>query len=117
MDAEIAAYGQAADRLQEPAYLYFVLAFRTMRAILEGCFAEAERLTQQALAIGQRLQAESVDGTFGMQMFTLCRERGGLKEIEPAVRQFVRQHGAASAWRPGLALIYSELGREARSAQ
>jgi DNA-binding CsgD family transcriptional regulator len=87
-----------------------------MRAILEGRFAEAERLAQQALAIGQRLQTESVDGTFGMQMFTLCRDRGGLTALEPAVRQFVRQHGAVSAWRPGLALIYSELGR-AREAR
>ena len=33
-------------------------------------------------------------------------------EVEPAVRHFVQQHGTAAAWRPGLALIYSELGRE-----
>ena len=30
-----------------------------------------------------------------MQMFTLCREQGRLKEVEPAVKQFVQQHGAA----------------------
>jgi DNA-binding CsgD family transcriptional regulator len=112
VDAAIAAYGQAADRLQEPAYLYYVLGYRIMRAILDGRFTEAERLAQQALATGQRLQTESVAGTFGLQMFTLCRERGGLRALEPAVRQFVRQHGAISAWRPGLALIYCELGHE-----
>ena len=27
------------------------------------------------------------------------------------MRYFVQQHAAAAAWRPGLALIYSELGR------
>src|SRR4030095_12542820 len=38
-------------------------------------------------------------------------------ELEPAVRYFVQQHTASAAWRPGLALIYSELGRtrEART--
>ena len=53
-----------------------------------------------------------------MQMFTLRREQGRLHELAPVVRHFVRQHGAASTWRPGLALIYSELGleREARAA-
>ena len=45
-------------------------------------------------------------------MFTLRREQGRLKEVEPVVRHFVQQHGTAATWRPGLALIYSELGRE-----
>ena len=43
-------------------------------------------------------------------MFTLRREQGRLKEIEPVVRVFLQQHSAAAAWRPGLAVIYSELG-------
>ena len=45
-------------------------------------------------------------------MFTLRREQGRLKELESAVRYFVQQHTVAAAWRPGLALIYSELGRQ-----
>ena len=51
----------------------------------------------------------------GVQMFLLRREQGRLAELAPAVRYFVRQH-TATAWRPGLALIYSELGlvQEAR---
>ena len=79
-------------------------------------FADSERLAQEALAIGQSLQTENVAGIFGLQMFTLRREQGRLRELEPAVRYFVQQHTAA-AWRPGLALIYSELGRtrEART--
>jgi DNA-binding NarL/FixJ family response regulator len=50
-------------------------------------------------------------------MFTLRREQGRLQELEPAVRYFVQQHTTAAAWRPGLVLIYSELGRtrEART--
>ena len=87
-----------------------------MRALLDGRFAEAERLAQQALEFGQQAQVENADGVFGIQMFLLRREQGRLAELAPAVRYFVRQH-TATAWRPGLALIYSELGlvQEART--
>jgi DNA-binding CsgD family transcriptional regulator len=47
-----------------------------------------------------------------MQMFALRREQGRLQELAPVIRHFVQQHGVASTWRPGLALIYCELGRE-----
>ena len=83
-----------------------------MRALMEGRFVDSERLAQEALAIGQRLQTENAAGIFGLQMFTLRREQGRLKELEPVVRYFVQQHTVAGSWRPGLALIYSELGHE-----
>ena len=62
--------------------------------------------------MGSRLQAEKADGAFGMQMFTLRREQGRLAELEPARPVLCPATRAASTWRPGLALIYSELGRE-----
>lgn len=39
------------------------------------------------------------------------REQGRPRELEPAIRSFVQQH-PAHTWRRGLALIYSEMGRE-----
>jgi tetratricopeptide (TPR) repeat protein len=78
---------------------------------MQGRFADCERLAQEGFAMGQRLQTENAAGIFGLQMFTLCREQGRLKELEPVVRYFVQQHTVAGTWRPGLALIYSELGR------
>jgi hypothetical protein len=48
-------------------------------------------------------------GSYGLQMFTILREQGRLHEVAPMLR-------AASAldvpgvWRPGLAMIYTELG-------
>src|SRR3977135_3067624 len=88
-----------------------------MRGLMQGRFTESEHLAQEALATGQRLQTENAAGVFGLQMFTLCREQGCLKELEPIVRYFVQQHSVAAAWRPWLGLIYSELGRteEARA--
>jgi DNA-binding CsgD family transcriptional regulator len=112
LDVQLAFHTRLAQEMQHPHHLYQSAASQAMRALLDGRFAEGERLAQQALALGQRLQAEGVDGSFGMQMFTLRREQGRLHELAPVIRHFVQQHGVASTWRPGLALIYCELGRE-----
>jgi DNA-binding CsgD family transcriptional regulator len=113
LDVQLAVRSRLAQELQYPHQLYMSAVQQAMRALLDGRFAEGEQLAQQALVIGQRLQqAEGVDGCFAMQMFTLRREQGRLHELAPVVRHFVQQHGTASTWRPGLALIYSELGRE-----
>jgi tetratricopeptide (TPR) repeat protein len=61
------------------------------------------------LTLGQRLQSESAEGIFGMQMFMLRREQGRLHEVAPIVEMFVREH-SSSSWKPGLALMYTELG-------
>jgi hypothetical protein len=117
-DDAISAHAQVTERLQEPFCFYMDVAHRIMQAFLEGRFVEVEQRVLHALTLGQRLQVESLEGVFGLYMFTLRREQGRLQEIEPALRRFMKEHGAAAAWRPGLALIYSELGRarEARAA-
>jgi tetratricopeptide (TPR) repeat protein len=115
--AAIEAHARLVEVQQQPLYLHVATGFQVMRAFMEGRFAEGERLAQETLAIGQRLQTGNADGVFGLQMFTLRREQGRLKELEPVVRYFVQQRSVAAAWRPGLAVIYSELGRapEARA--
>jgi hypothetical protein len=47
-----------------------------------------------------------------MQIFTLRRDQGRLAAFQPVVSMFLRQHAAASVWRPGLALIYLEIGQQ-----
>jgi tetratricopeptide (TPR) repeat protein len=110
-DAAIDAHGCLAEERQLPFELCAVTGWWAMRALMQGRFADSERLAQEALTIGQRLQTENAAGVFGLQMFTLRREQGHLKELEPVVRYFVQQHTIAGTWRPALALIYSELGR------
>jgi predicted ATPase/class 3 adenylate cyclase/DNA-binding CsgD family transcriptional regulator len=112
VDVENEARARLTEELQQPSYLSVTIGVQAMRALLDGRFMEAERLALQAQDIGQRVQSDRMTGAFGVQMFTLRREQGRLREVEPALRYFVKQHGAASAWRPGLALLYSELGRE-----
>ena len=103
-------FGRWGEERNRPFTIYLVAVFRAARAAMSGRFDESERLAQQALAIGQRVQGEAASGIFGQQMFALRRQQGRLKEVAPVVRMFVQQNSAAAAWRPGLAVIYSELG-------
>jgi tetratricopeptide (TPR) repeat protein len=110
-DAEIDAYARLVEERHEPFQVCLVTGFQCMRALMQGRFEDSERLAQQEFAVGRRMQTETAAGVFGLQMFTQRREQGRLKELEPAVKYFLQQHTAAAAWRPGLALIYSELRR------
>jgi len=96
-------------QIRQPQYTYVRAGFVTMRALLEGRFTEAEQLALQALTLGQRLQSQSAEGIFGMQMFMLRREQGRLHEVAPIVEMFVKEH-SGSSFKPGLALMYAELG-------
>ena len=96
-------------QIRQPQYTYVQAGFVTMRALLEGRFTEAEQLALQVLTLGQRLQFGAAEGIFGMQMFMLRREQGRLHEVAPIVEMFVQEH-SSSSWKPGLALMYAELG-------
>jgi class 3 adenylate cyclase/tetratricopeptide (TPR) repeat protein len=115
-DDELDAWVRYSEKWQEPFEVSTALAYRAMRALMRGDFAGSERLTNEASELGQRLQTD-ISGIFALQMFTLRREQGRLKELAPVVRYFIEQHGAAASWRPGLALIYAELGLEVEARE
>jgi class 3 adenylate cyclase/tetratricopeptide (TPR) repeat protein len=117
-DATFEAWARSNESIQMPFRNLLAAGRGATRALMRGDFELSEKLARQALEIGQRLQVENIAaGMFGLQMFALSRERGQLKGLEPVVRLFVEQNTAADTWRPGLAVIYSELGRteEARA--
>jgi DNA-binding CsgD family transcriptional regulator len=111
-DRELAVQTHLAEELRQPFYQYISVTFRAMRAVFAGRFAEGQQLAQEALAIGQRLRGQDALGLFGVQMFTLRREQGRLQEVAPLVKSFVQRYPKTSTWRPGLAVIYSELELE-----
>jgi DNA-binding CsgD family transcriptional regulator len=116
VEAQLAAQTRQAEELRQPFYQYMSISFRAMWAICAGRFAEGERLAQQALALGQHLPGQDTAGLFSLQMFTLRREQGRLQEVAQVVRHAIQTSPPGAVWRPGLAVIYSELGltREAR---
>jgi tetratricopeptide (TPR) repeat protein len=110
VDEDLKEHEVLVPQLRQPQYSYFATGLRAMRASLAGRFADAEQLALETLTLGERLQLENADGTFGMQMFTLRREQGRLHEVAPIVEMFVQEHSSSSSWKPGLALMYAELG-------
>jgi class 3 adenylate cyclase/tetratricopeptide (TPR) repeat protein len=115
--ADFEAYFERAQKLLDKAQFpgsppYILTSAGAMRAILHGDFAAAERLAERALEVSHELQREVATGVYGVQMFTTRREQGRLAEVAPLVRRFVEENAEAAAWRPGLALIASDLGFE-----
>jgi DNA-binding SARP family transcriptional activator len=111
-DIQIAAASRLAAALHRPLYEWWTALFRCTRAQIDGRFEEAERLAQEALAIGQRGQAENAGHTFAQAMFNIRREQGRLAEVEEYVHGFIAMYPAVPAWRCSLALMYLELGRD-----
>jgi tetratricopeptide (TPR) repeat protein len=108
-DRDLETHRRLAEELADPFFQYLVRSMQVAQSINAGAFPEAERLAGEAHAIGQPLGVDNVDGVLGVQMFTIRREQGRLREVAPFVKHFVAQHGAGAAWRPGLALIYADL--------
>ena len=98
-----------ATELGQLIHLYAATGYRASWAFLTGEFDVAERFAKEGKAIGDRIRAENRDWTFGVQLFSIRREQGRLREVAPAIRAF-SQDSSSSAWAPGLALVYAELG-------
>ncbi|OJX06726.1 MAG: hypothetical protein BGO72_00010 [Burkholderiales bacterium 70-64] len=107
---EFRAYAEAASATRQPFYHYICLSSHAMLALFHGRFEQAEQHAREALEFGRRMPSLDAAGVFGLQMFSLRREQGRLKELAPLVAHFVQATPAAAAWRPGLAIVYAEIG-------
>jgi predicted ATPase len=116
-DADLADMGRIVDEIGEPFYDYCHTTKLAMRALLGGRFEEAERLAQDAMDCSQQMDVDNAEGIYGMQMFSIRRLQGGLEGLAPVIAHFVATHSRATSWRPGLALIYSELDDRAAARE
>jgi tetratricopeptide (TPR) repeat protein len=109
VDEKIAAQRQVAHEMKQPFQMHVAAVFQTMRAIMRGDFEKAERQAKEAADFSQQIGLADLDGIYGIHMFTIRREQGRLQEIAPIVKLVAANNPQATAWRPGLALIYSSL--------
>lgn len=96
--------------LRLPFYQYVAVTSNAGMALFNGRFAESEQLAEAALALGQRQPGIDAMGVYGVQMFSVRREQGRLREVAPVVKHIVASTPHSSTWRPGLAVVYAELG-------
>jgi class 3 adenylate cyclase/tetratricopeptide (TPR) repeat protein len=106
----ITRFREYASKRQISTFDYGLASADAMRAILLGEFVEAEAFAEGALEIGREVQGDLATGVYGVQMFTIRREQGRLAEVAPLFRRFLDENPGEAAWRPGLALIASDLG-------
>jgi DNA-binding SARP family transcriptional activator len=112
-DAEfdVAAGSRIAEELRQPAQLWGLRAAQAMLALAAGRLTEADELVAKAFAFGERAQPEMAIPVYRLQQYTLCEFRGGLEEVEPAIRDLVAEYPARPAFRCLLAHLYAQLGR------
>jgi class 3 adenylate cyclase/tetratricopeptide (TPR) repeat protein len=108
---EIDSYARRADELKQPVYLYVAHLRRTMLALLQGRFAEAEELVMRTPELGERAQVATADQVFGAQLFSVRREQGRLAELEAGVKAIAQRYPRVPAWAAALAHLYVETGR------
>ena len=109
-EADLDSQQAIVENIGEPFYKYGDCAMRVAPVIQAGNFDAAEKLAMETFAAGQQLGVDNAEGVLGIQMFTIRREQGRLREIAPMLKQFMNDE-ASAAWRPGLALIYAEIGQ------
>lgn len=91
MEAELAALATLVQRLKEPLWEWRLVGRRANLAMLEGRFAEARVLVDEALAIGRRGGHDGAEFYHLVQSGELGLHTGTLEEIEPRVRAFAAE--------------------------
>ncbi len=91
-------------------YEFMTTAFDAIFEMADGRFAEAEAAAARGQELAEASKSPFGEGVYGLQMFALRRAEGRLHEVAPVVQLLARSADDASVWRPGLAVLYVELG-------
>lgn len=117
VDRELHACARLAGELRQPYYHWVLSGLQAIRTVCEGRFAEAERLAQEGLTVGQQTQGPNANIFFMGQLFYIRKEQGRLHEFEDGFRGYVEAFPNVPAFRCGLALLYSELDKKAEARE
>jgi len=110
LERAIERYAEQATDLRQPRYLWLTSHFRAMRALLAGRFAEAERLSMEALSIGQRIQDPMALLLHGGAIGLIRVELGLAEEQVAPTKERIERYPMIPGNRAILAYVYSQLG-------
>ncbi|MEW6269755.1 MAG: AAA family ATPase, partial [Thermodesulfobacteriota bacterium] len=108
---EIRRLVREAERLRQPFGMWQATALRVTCATLAGRLDEAERLSEECLALGRRAETPHAGVLYLTQLFPLRQEQGRLGELEATLRTVADQTPEMPVFRAGLARMLCELGR------
>ena len=106
-------HGRLARRLRQPLYQVLDAQMRSVLALQDGRFADAERFAEEVREWARELPRSA--GGYGVQMFNIRREQGRLEQVRPAVEAVAKLGRGSSTWLPGLGALYAELGLAAEA--
>ena len=84
--------------------------YEALLALAAGRFDDAEYAAEQAHAVGDSSETLYDAGVYGLLMFAIRREQGRLAEVLPLMRVLSARGEDQGVWRPGLTVLYAELG-------
>jgi class 3 adenylate cyclase len=113
--ADLEAMKTIADELRQPAQEWLAASYRTLLALLEGRFAEAEVLVAETRSVGERAQGWSAGVTYVLQLYALRSEQGRLDEILELVRRSAVEHPTYPICRCALVSTLAKLGLDAEA--
>jgi hypothetical protein len=109
---EFDARDQLAAELRQPLHSWLLAGMRTLLALFEGRFDDAEPMISEAIHVGGRsIPADAVVHNI-LHLFQLRKEQGRLPEIDERLSRSARDFTWYPMFRCALANLHCELGRE-----
>jgi DNA-binding CsgD family transcriptional regulator len=106
-----AAVREIAERTAQPFMVHVAEHHSAAVALCDGRLEEAEALARRSYEWGRLLTGRDASAIFGLKMFSIRRERGGLQDLAGVVRALAADRSRlATPWGPGLAALLAELG-------
>jgi DNA-binding SARP family transcriptional activator len=114
---DLAAMDRIADELRQPVQLWQSCVAHAMLALGVGALGEAEALIPEALALGERPQAELAIPAHRVQWYTLCEFRATFEDAEQLIRELVDNYPTRPMFRCVLAHLHAQLGQTKKAKQ
>jgi hypothetical protein len=116
-ERDLVAVARIAGELRQPTQLWEVRSARAMIELAAGRLEDGERLSEEALGLGERAQPAEAIPVHRVQRYTLRDFRGGLEEVEAEIEDLVVRYPARTVFRCVLAHLWARTGRAAAAAQ
>jgi DNA-binding CsgD family transcriptional regulator len=111
---EVVVLRERAEQTAQPFMVHVAEHYGSALALCDGRLEEAELRAERSHEWSLLLTGRDASGIYGIQMFSVRRERGRLAELAPVVR-ILAADTREGPWRPGLAALLAELGMEAEA--
>ena len=119
-DAAVTEHGTLsalAAELRQPLLRSLALCWQAAREQMVGHLEDAERLSDEALALGRRAHATDADSLHGAQALVRSRDLGRLPELLDRLQAVADRYRTIAAWPAALACAHIAAGDEERGRE